>query len=376
MWPQCLSCMLLSYGSIIEIVELHSVVFSKSLNYIMNILLIDYLSPSGHKFFNTIHVNALLELGHKVCLVGKDGQFKNFEKSQSVNVQSIPKWMFVILPFPPLMERLLGIIRLLWLLLYVDKKKYNSIIFLSYDVLSLFVYRVASKVYLINHNNVSQIDKSKLKLFFTKFLPSNYIHVALNEMMEKRLKELLPNKTIVFVPHGFIRDEGEAKKPTYLQEGEHFLFCPINNNYDPDFVGKLFCDCKLQEFLSTHNIKLIVKRKLLGVLNHTSLIGIEGRFSNEEYRYLMRNALAVVLPYSSQFKYRCSGIFFECVANESIIISTRIPDMEIYSGRVKICYFKTPMEFIDCVKSIKGITVEKEPLQFCEVKNCWNSILM
>ena len=341
----------------------------------MRLLLVDYLSPAGHKYFNSIHVNALLELGHKVCLVGKEGHFVCFENRQNVDIQSIPKWMFVILPFPPLMGRLLGIIRLLWLLLHINRKRYDAIIFLSYDALSLFIYKVASKVYLIDHNNVSQIDKSKVKLFFTKSLPSNYIHVALSEMMEKRLKELLPNKTIVYVPHGYIKDEGEGKKPAYLQEGEKFLFCPINSNYDPVFVEELLGDSKLQEFLSSHSIKLIVKRMLLGNLNHTNLIGIDGRFSDEEYRYLMRNALAVVLPYSSQFKYRCSGIFFECVANESRIISTRIPDMEIYSGRVKICYFNTPKEFVDCLNNIKRVNVNKDPLQFGEVKNCWNNIL-
>lgn len=343
---------------------------------IMRLLFVDYLSPPGHKFFNTIHINALLEQGYDVCLVGKEGHFKCFEQRQGVDVQSIPNWLFASLPFPQLMERLLEIIRLLWLLLYVKRKKYDAIIFSSYDALSLFVYRVDSKVYLINHNNVSQIDRSKVKLFLTKTLPSNYIHVALNEMMEKRLKELLPNKTTVYVPHGFIKNEGKAQKPTYLQEGDVFIFCPVNSNYDPAFVGDLFNDKDLKEFLISHNIKLIVKRKLLGDLIHSNVIGVDGRFSDEEYHYMMRNSLAVVLPYSSQFKYRCSGIFFECVANDSRIISTRIPDMVIYSGRVKICYFNTPMEFIDCIKNIRSVNVEKNPMQSNEVKSCWHKILL
>ena len=109
--------------------------------------------------------------------------------------------------------------------------------------------------------------------------------------------------------------------------------------------------------------------------NNNQVLGIRGRFSEEEYRYLMRNAKAIILPYGENFKYRCSGIFFECVANDNVVISTAIPDMEIFANQAKIIFFYDELSLIN---SIKIIDDYKKMPKNCDELNpfeYWRSIL-
>lgn len=341
----------------------------------MKLLLIDHLSPSSHNKFDSIHISTLQELGHELHLIGREGQFDDITKKNNICISYFPNWMFASLPIKPLTERIMGIIRVIWLLLYVRTKRFDAVIFLSYDVLSLFIYRIRGRVYLINHNNVSQINDSKIKLMLTRSLPLNYVHVVLNQVMERRIKELLPSKDVVYIPHGYMVDDGKDRKPRYLLGDERFLFCPVNNNYNQDFVKKLLSSHLLQDFLSKNSIKIITKEKLLQGENNNQVLGIRGRFSEEEYRYLMRNAKAIILPYGENFKYRCSGIFFECVANDNVVISTAIPDMEIFANQAKIIFFYDELSLIN---SIKIIDDYKKMPKNCDELNpfeYWRSIL-
>ena len=341
----------------------------------MRLLLIDHLSPFGHKKFDSIHIYAMQELGHELRLIGRTGQFDDFVGKEKIHISYFPNMMFTSLPIKPLTERLMGMIRLIWLFIYARIKNFDAVIFLSYDILSLFIYRISGRVYLINHNNVSQINDSKIKLMLTRSLPSNYVHIVLNQIMEQRLKKLLPSKEVVYIPHGFMVDKGKEKKPDYIEYDEKFLFCPINKNYNQDFVKRIFSSPLLQDFLSKNHIRIIVKEKLYLGEESRQILGVKGRFSEEEYRYLMRNAMAIVLPYSDAFKYRCSGIFFESVANDSVVISTKISDMEIFSNQVKIMFFDDESSFVNCITRIDDYKKKPKSCDNLNPIGYWRSLL-
>ena len=339
----------------------------------MRLLLIDHLSPEGHKKFDEIHISALHDLGHEVTLIGRNGHFPSFENMDDIRIVTFPEWSFRPLPLKPLSERLFGIFRLLWLLFHVKFKDYDAVVLLSYDVLSLFMFRIRKDVFLINHNNVSQINNSKIKLLLTRTLPNNYKHVALNEMMEKRLKELLPYKTIVYVPHGIFLQNGDSSKPDFIDEGKKFLFCPVNRNYDAEFVKKLLGSTIITDYLEKNNLVLYVKKSIELSRNSNSIRHITTFLTDKEYEYMIEKAQAVILPYSDGFKYRCSGILFECIARNTYVISTRIPDMEIYRDKAKISFFSSDKEFVEClmgndVKLISNSSV-------FDVRQYWKKIL-
>ena len=338
----------------------------------MKLLLLDYISYSGHKNFNKIHINALLSLGHELCLYGKRGQFDNIEKSM-VDIYDIPDCFFKDYPITPVSFRLRCIATLNWLKRHIIWENYDVVVFLTYDILSIFTFEIKQKTILINHNNVSQLW-SCIKRFLTRRLPPNYIHVALNKEMENRLKELFPLRDVYHVPHGLCPPSDEIKKPSFISVGEKFVFCPINNNFDKQFVKKIFEDRVLYEFLKETGITLCLKESL-GVCSDENVIKkVPGTMDYGEYNYMLQNAIAVLLPYGEVFKYRCSGIFFECVARNTPIITTQLNAMAIYINIVNMRMFTGVDSLIDALKYyIQNDNVSQNTEEFSP-KGYWEKI--
>lgn len=313
----------------------------------MNILFLDYLSRPGHKNFNKIHISALLNMGHSLALVGRQSYFDNIN-SNSGNVikYSVPEVYYKQMKFAQLTTRILNIMCLLWIKKNVNLNKYDCIIVPTYESLSLFVFRTKKRMVVINHDG-RQVD-FLLKRLLIRLLPKQCIHIALNEDMEFHLKGALHNKKIYLVPHGVLLGENKMERPSFIKEDERFVFCPINNNFDKTFVKNIFNNNELKEFLSKNDIRLYAK-KGLGVIKNEVVKEVQNRLSQQEYNYMLTKAIAVVLPYNNQFRYRCSGIFFECVARETPVLVSNKDAFSIYEKRVNMFMFNEEKGLINSI---------------------------
>lgn len=318
----------------------------------MQILVIDYISPEGHKNFDYVHVNALSELGYGLHLVGRRNQFASIANVGDFQVSSFPEWTFKTLPLKQLSVRVMEMVRLKWVFSHVDVNEYDAIIMLSYDVLSLFPFRFKKKVLLINHNNVSQLADNKIKLYLTRRLRNSFIHIALNVLMEKKLGELLHGKKVVYVPHGLVLNGSTIKRPSFLGDSDKFVFCPVNRNHDAVLLQRLLDSKGVTDYLECQGITFYVKKTVDYTTESHSIRRIMSFLSTEEYYYMIEKSVAVILPYGQTFKYRCSGIFFECIARDANIIATKIPDLEIYKEHARVQYFGDENSFIQCLKII------------------------
>lgn len=315
----------------------------------MDLLLVDYISVKGHKNFNKIHIESLLRLGCKLHLVGRKGQFDNIDPTPNVIISYIPERLFKHHVFGQLTERLYGIMRLWWINIKIKPIQYDATVFLIYDILSMFFFRNAAKIYLVNHNNVSQLSNC-LKYWMTRHLPAKYTHITLNEEMEKRLRDLLPEKKIKMVPHGICAPISLISKPPFVLDNQRFLFCPVNRNYDNFFVKNLFESKEFKEFLHINKMVLFLKESMPVVADGANVVKIEDRIDLSFYNYLLKESVAVILPYGSEFKYRSSGILFECVARNKPILATNIDALAIYKDKVEMRFFEDATTLVTGVK--------------------------
>ena len=317
----------------------------------MSILFIDYLSYWGHKNFNKIHIESLLDLGFHLHLVGRVGFFKEFEGYPNVKITGIPDYFYNKYPWPALTSRLLMAALLIWLRINIKSTNKGGVVISAYDILSFWLFRAKGTVFIINHNNIEQLQ-SKIKLQLTKMLPPNYIHIALNKNMEVRLKELLPDYQTEFVPHGTITPRYSFKRPTFLHEKEVYLFCPVNQNIDSQLFRDLISSTEVESYLKEHNISFYIKKQLGDSHESSVFKWIDSKLIDEEYNYMIKKSLAIVLPYNTKdFQYRCSGILFECFAYNSKIITTNLPSMSNYISTLGIPCFYDPRSFISSIEN-------------------------
>lgn len=339
----------------------------------MHILVVDYLSPKEHTNFDLIHIKSLLELGHDLHLVGREGQFPRVAAYNEVQITQIPEEFYGVRSFHSLTDRIQGIRILRWVKRNIPLDDYDQIVFLSYDILSIFCFKTSVKVFLVNHNNVDQFD-SKIKLYLTRNLPDHYIHIALNEYMEAKLKECLLGKKVQYVPHGYLEPSGIATRPSTVKEDSLFVFCPVNRNYDAELINELVNSSLLNDYLRENNITVYVKSQLISV--PTEYVHVIGMLTDEEYNYMLTNAMAVLLPYGEEFRYRCSGILFECVARNTPIIATEREALKIYHEKINIHFFKDSESLIGALKKI--IDSEKKTFNtvFFQPTKYWVKVLL
>ena len=314
----------------------------------LKLLLVDYLSPNGHENFNAIHINALLKLGHSITAIGKKGQFDGVNNNPNFSTMYLPSWCNrPIKILPNIFCRIQAIFTLIYIM-NKYKQKYDYSILLCYDILSCFFYRPKTKVVLINHNNVSQFS-SKIKLWMTLHLPANYIHVTLNQEMKKRMEELNPYKKCCYVPHGVVQVSTDCKKPLYVGKDEQYLFCPVNRNIDVKLMANIISSEYVDDYLKSNKIKLFIKKFSDIIRASENIFVIDSFLEKAEYDYLIKNALAVILPYSTSFQYRCSGIMFESIAYQTPIIASDIPDLTCFDNDCNISFFSDENSFVEAV---------------------------
>lgn len=318
----------------------------------MKLLLIDYISPQGHIIFDHIHIQALLSAGYDLHLVGRKGQFADFVNKGLVTITEIPeKYYRYYKRFYSLMERIKGVLSLFWIKKNLNLRNFDGIVFLSYDILSLYFFRTSVAVYLINHNNVDQFN-SRIKLSMTRDLPSNFIQIALNDYMEDELKRLLPKRKVCFVPHGFLEPTNAGLRPKFINDGDRFIFCPVNRNYDSAIINDIIQSATFKEYLNQNRIQLYIKSQLCQAPEGN--IRLLPYLSEAEYNYMLSNAVGVILPYGGDFRYRCSGILFECVARNTPILATERKALKIYKDEIDIHYFDSVHSLLDAIDVIKS----------------------
>lgn len=335
----------------------------------MKILIVDYLSYPGHKRFNKIHIDALEGLGHDLFFVGKKDQFPDSCEPRLLCIP--PDIFFKSLPLQSLSSRIQNILCLKWVYSHVHEEDFDLILFPTYDIVSLFFSPFKNKCLVINHNNVSQLN-SRIKAWMTRHLPLSVSHITLDSLSQKRLQEVIPNAKVYMIPHGFDKPSNNISKPVWL-DCDTYFFCPVNRNFNQEDVNKLFQNSLLHEVLKKARSCIYIK-DFSGIENNSVLKIIPSNVPQKEYDYMIQKAKAVILPYNSSFRYRVSGIFFECVAANTTVIVSDIESFKQYSD-LNVLYYSDIESFVSCIRKVLSMSPSLYDLTRVEPQNYWRTVI-
>lgn len=339
----------------------------------MKILFLDYMSLNGHKNFNKIHIRALLEEGCELDLVGKNGQFDGIVATPKLRIYSIPPFLTKKYSLPSLTCRIEWILILIWSIFKFPQRKYDLVILPTYDMVSTIFYRISKRVVCVVHD-ATYLDKN-INRIAANILPKNFCFIGLNEEIKDRISEKVIHHKIYQIPHGLITPSVDYKKPAYLEPETRFFFCPINSFINYKLTSDVFSSQKLFDFLEDTNSFVVVKKGVVTASNCHRIIIIDNRPENEEYDYLMQNAKAVILPYATSFRYRCSGIFFECVARNTPVIASDIGSLRVYQNDTDTKYFSDLCGLINAMASYLEVKNGTSDISKFDPREGWNNVI-
>lgn len=291
------------------------------------VLLIDPLSPIGHKKYNEILIADIVKSGCDLDLISKSKYFDFLDK-KNLNINQVleidEKYYRGLDKKAPLINRIKYFKILLNIKKNIDFSKYDYIIFSSYEESSFLFANFKFRCYLINHNNLSGINKSIKKYIIKKISKSNRLIV-----LHENFVDLLNQKGIesMYVAHGLPK---KIKSPYSIvleqnsigiQKADLIIFSPSSSSSDNVFFEKLISDLGFIKFIEENNILLILKGNYVSCSE--SILILESFLDQKDYDKIFDISDVILINYNENFKNRVSGVFYECIANNKIILTSK-----------------------------------------------------
>ncbi len=346
----------------------------------MRVLYIDLLCEAGHKSFNENMIRVL----EKTTLTDKafiDGyiNFVDIDESEIIKIPGI------ITNYKNRFDyrvKQLKIIRWLSKLININPKKYNAVIISGYDTISLafglFINSIPLPVYVINHNNIDQLE-SITKKFLYKNMSKKVYHIV----FEKFIKDYLTNKIGINSERVYV-----VKHPLshnmYKKESESSnLIIGISNSNDEDFIKEIVDYEYKFGFCRRNKIEMVLKSKTNIQFDNGYLKVIKGFLTSQEYSDYYDNSKIVLVPFTNEFKYRVSGTLLDALTSNKFVVGNNILLMKEFERKFKnICYTYSSIKelLIIILKLIDESSKDDDYIKFTEEysDNCisqgWNEL--
>lgn len=312
----------------------------------MRILFVDPICLDGHINFNRLHTQALLNTFEEVdfCFV------EDYDDSIGIKdlnvVYTIPK---KIINISNGLKYRLSLFRSLRLIKKnICLSKYDAIIISCYDEIALALSFFPHS-YVINHNNLSNLNHLVKRLFF-RYTTRLHSQIVLNDRAYTYLKSI-GAKSVYKVNHGLIKPYISAK----IKKSDNFvIFTPSLSSTDRESTNKIINDPLFLEWLEHNNAILLLRGDYTNIKSNRIKI-LSGKLSDEMYQELFVNADCLLINYSDTFNYRVSAVILEGIANNKVCVIKALPDFEEYKA-----FFGDKVFFTNIKELIQALTYAKE----------------
>lgn len=297
----------------------------------LKILYVDYFQKDGHVNFNRIHIDALRHAGHTVDLVLHKEIAQQLPYSDDEYALQLP----ALLRFrqgKPFLNRIVFFIALIYIKLRVRVKNYDKVVLGCIDEISYGILPLSRNSYIYAHGNGRFLPdgdaKPSQKFRMMKRIAPHATFVVFNEYMAKPFRDAgFPNVKIV--SHGCVPpfddapDDAFGSLPFRIEPDQHIIFHP-SGKCNEDFVRLALDDTKLHELLVESNTHLVLRNRpawAKQVAIHSNIHFIDGYLSTSLYQALFLRADVILMCYPPSFHHQVSGVSFECVANQKLVLA-------------------------------------------------------
>lgn len=300
----------------------------------MKILYVDYFQKDGHINFNRIHIDALRCAGHQVDLVFHSEVASHLPYGAEDYVLQLPR----VLRFRegrPLLNRIVFCLTLLYILLRVRVSAYDKVFLGCIDEFSYNLLPLRRDCYIFAHGNGRFLPDAKglpcpspAKFRALKRLSKRATFVVFNDYMARPFREAgFPNVEII--SHGCVPPFPTAPADAYstlpfpINAEMRIVFHP-SGKCNEDFLRQTLADSQLHAFLEETNTHIVFRNRPAWVNADELPLHIhfiDGFLPDKLYQALFLRADVILMCYPPSFHHQVSGVSFECVANQKLVLA-------------------------------------------------------
>ena len=281
------------------------------------VLFIDPIFQKGHVGFNQIYIKSLQEQKADIDYIFVKGYEEEIHIDKERIIYLSPSFHKKGNRFDSILNRIAYVITLFLLRYKVRFSDYDLILFSSFEEIS-FYFSGIRNVCLINHINANKSTKSSIKRFFLKKVLQYNTCIVFDEITKKYL-ETLGGMNLIVKPHGLfnpVSSKNAKKNLDYNlnnKDYDYMIFSPSSNSSDYLFIKEVINNSSFVTFLENHRILMVLKGNYES--KSKNVVVIDYYLSQEAYYNLFTRSNLILIAYPESFKYRTSGVLFECFAN-------------------------------------------------------------
>jgi hypothetical protein len=285
---------------------------------VYNMLMLEPLAPVGHKDVNEFYLRMFKDL--ELTYVTFDDYLKipDYVKFIPIKRKRIIKFKSKIF------YRYYNYRILASMFRNVDYCKYDRIFFVSYETVSISIFFflhkkikkiLYGKIFLMNHNNVDELERSKIKSFFFRRIPADFTFICYEQYIASFLQISFQKRTSV------IRHNINSYGSNYTIDGvlQKKISAVWNNKIRLLIPSSIYITKKeiseIDQFISDKGLDDILGVVAKGCFdNCKNICIIDGYWSDSLYSFLFANSDIILIPYPESYKFRVSGIFFDSIS--------------------------------------------------------------
>jgi len=311
------------------------------------ICIADTIFPKGHRYLNSKLLEAI-SVNYNIDVINSHSYYKEYNKNKNnINIININLFR---LGNNKYLNHLKLLINGLIISLGIKYKKYDTIIFFTFDTFNFAIIRLLLKnknLILIHHDNTAKLDNNyKYKCF--KLYCQKVKHIVFNPILRQYLIDKIgvSDKLVFDIPHPLPLDCTEIKDI----ETEPKVI--LSTGYTND-------EKQITEIIEYEEKSHILEQNRIFWKIRSSHIKYEGpslsifneHLSQEEYNSLYNKAYCIVLLYSKEYTYRFSGVLFDGLTHGRVVMGPPIALMKYYNQKYpKMCIiFNNISELINLI---------------------------
>lgn len=349
------------------------------------IIYINYILQYGHINFDKIQIDAISKDFNHVDIVLHKKIASTLPYKSDKYALVLPKVLGKNTNHP-LLNRLIFILTLIYIKLNISFKDYDGVVISGFDEISLGLFPLCKNMHLICHGNAGDFTNS-IKRYFMKKLSCHNSFIVFNNYMLQPFHDY-GIKNIHVVSHGclppFLTCANNKIKDIDTSGYDIVVFHP-SIRPDDVFIDKLVSNEYLKKTLIQEHILLILRGNSHNNMDNGNIKYINRHLTQEQYRQMFLASDIILLAYPENFKYKVSGVSYECVSNDKRILFYKNPSLEYckeyynynpeFSTIKELCekliYLKKDKE-AKCIISLESLTPNYKKV-FVNIRSKYNN---
>lgn len=327
-------------------------------------VVIDFLFPKGHKELNRHLISDFIQISDVTVVDNEEYLGEYLNDFDSITVKKIRP---LRIRKNAILSRLIALKNMININKVINWDEYDFIWVNTFETMTFAIGRKLlrnKKVFLMHHKNTDELVNKVKRVCFNTYKNKVY-HIVFEEFIKEYLiNEIGVEANRVFViPHpiNYQHEEDECV--------DDRLCVALSNSNDEFMISQIIESEKRTNIFSRNNIKLVLKSS--GEHEESEILKIiKGYISKNEYDDYMKRCKYVLIPFSSSYNNRTSGVILDALANGKIVIGRNIPIVRSYANMYpNICYYFNNASEIPEIMLKSASNSQKSIIEFKKFKS-------